>query len=139
MLLKLSVDLTQGNKLLWQALHCLLLAGFRKGHFSLLGQDVGLLSALGLHSHHLQFPPSCQKPPSPFIVYYNGLDISESSQILTFQAKKQTDPAGGRCMPGRGTGTFPVCLVFGKYILLSTSSFVGTGGKSEPLTLTLVT
>ena len=68
---------------------------------------------------------------SPFIVYYNGLAISESSQLLIFQVKKQTDPAGGCCIPGRGTGTFPVCLMFGKCILLSTSVLWAPAGNQN--------
>lgn len=78
------------------ALDSLLLSGFRKGCLSPLGQDVGLGSALdGIHTiSDDNFLPAVINLPLPSrlpsIVYYNGLDISESSQLLIFKATKQT-------------------------------------------------
>lgn len=66
-LLKLWGDLIQGNKLLWQALHCSILAGFRKGHFSPLGQDVGLVSALGTIHSIYNFLPAVRSLPLPLL------------------------------------------------------------------------
>ena len=66
-LLKLWGDLIHGYKLLWQALHCFLLAGVRKGHFAPLGQDVGLVSALGSTDSIYNFLPAIRSLPLPLL------------------------------------------------------------------------
>jgi hypothetical protein len=77
-------------------------------------QDVSL--RLYLLYLQLQFPLSCEKTSSLFIVSYSVPDIGESSRLLVFKDKKQTDQVRVCYMPGRCAGTFPVFMAFGKHV-----------------------
>ena len=137
-LLKLWGDLIQGYKLLWQALHCFLLAGVRKGHFAPLGQDVGLVSALGSTDSIYNFLPAIRSLPLP-LLFTTMAWTSVRAHSYWFVKLKANRPSWRLLYTRKRDRDFPsLSYVWEMYPTLYIS-FVGTCGKSEPLTLTLVT